>query len=124
IGLLFFQPRAHYIHGLAQYRLGCYEEAEHAFLLCVRQAPFFSAAYRMLAEIARWNKKDPAEQAVYQVKVLETRRQLTELRKQKGAEAYAAVAAPPQREKTRPMPQLKQHPQALAGIPAEEIITV
>ncbi|PYK70005.1 MAG: hypothetical protein DME44_13010, partial [Verrucomicrobia bacterium] len=31
IGLLFFQPRAHYIHGLAQYRLGCYEEAEHAF---------------------------------------------------------------------------------------------
>src|SRR6266513_822248 len=124
IGLLFFQPRAHYIHGLAQYRLGCYEEAEHAFLLCVRQAPFFSSAFRMLGEIARWHKKDPAEQALYQVKVLETRRQLTELRKQKAAEARAAVAAPPQREKTRPLPELRQHPETLAGVPAEEIITV
>jgi hypothetical protein len=46
------------------------------------------------------------------------------LRKQKGAEVHAVVAAPAQREKTRPMPELKQHPQALAGVPAEEIITV
>ena len=90
IGLLFFQPRAHYIHGFAQYRLGCWEEAEHAFLLCVRQAPLFSAAFRMLGEIARWHKKDPAEQALYQVKVLETRRRLKELRKQKAAEVGAA----------------------------------
>ena len=124
IGLLFFQPRAHYIHGLAQYRLGCYEEAEHAFLLCVRQAPFFSAAFRMLGEIARWHKKDPAEQALYQVKVLETRRRLTELRKQKAAEAHASVDASPQREKIHPMPELRQHPETLAGVPAEEVITV
>src|SRR5262249_53585918 len=41
IGLLFFQPRAHYIHGLAQYRLGQWEEAWHAFLVCVRRGPAF-----------------------------------------------------------------------------------
>src|SRR5206468_6173755 len=83
IGLLFFQPRAHYIHGLAQYRLGCWEEAEHAFLLCVRQAPLFSAAFRMLGEIARWHKKDQAEQALYQVTTLEASRRLKDIRKKK-----------------------------------------
>src|SRR5437868_13051339 len=92
IGLLFFQPRAHYVHGIAQYRLGCWEEAEHAFLLCVHQAPLFSAAFRMLGEIARWHKKDPAEQALYQVKTLEARRGLKELRKKKAAEGGAADA--------------------------------
>jgi tetratricopeptide (TPR) repeat protein len=124
IGLLFFQPRAHYIHGLAQYRLGCWEEAEHAFLLCVRQAPLFSAAFRMLGEIARWHKRDPAEQALYQVKVLETRRWLTELRKQKAVAVRATVATSGHSQEARPMPELKQHPEALAGVPVEEIVTV
>src|SRR5207253_2741347 len=116
IGLLFFQPRAHYIHGLAQYRLGCWDDAERAFLLCVRQAPLFSAAFRMLGEIARSHNRD--KQALYQVKVVETRRQLTELRKQKAAEVPAAVATSARSEEACPMPELKQHPEALAGIPA------
>jgi tetratricopeptide (TPR) repeat protein len=124
IGLLFFQPRAHYIHGLAQYRLGCWEEAEHAFLLCVRQAPLFSAAFRMLGEIARWHKKDPAEQALYQVKTLEARRQLKELRKKKAAEVGAADAISTYTQEARPMPVLLPHPEALANVPAEEIVTV
>ncbi len=124
IGLLFCQPRAHYIHGLAQYRLGCWDEAEHAFLLCARQAPLFSAAFRMLVEIARWHKRDPAKQALYQVKVLETRRRLRELRKQKAAELRVAVAASAHSQEARPMPELKQHPEALAGVPAEDIVTV
>jgi tetratricopeptide (TPR) repeat protein len=124
IGLLFFQPRAHYIHGIAQYRLGRWDEAEHAFLLCVRQAPLFSAAFRMLGEIARWHKKDPAKQAVYQVKVVETRRRLTELRKQKAAEVRTAVATSARKEEAYPMPELKQYPEALAGVPAEDFITV
>jgi tetratricopeptide (TPR) repeat protein len=124
IGLLFFQPRAHYIHGLAQYRLGCWEEAEHAFLLCVRQAPLFSAAFRMLGEIARWHKRDPAKQAVYQVKVLETRRRLKELRKKKAAEVGAADAISTYTQEARPMPVLQPHPEALANVPAEQIVTV
>ena len=121
IGLLFFQPRAHYIHAIAQYRLGCWDEAEHAFLLCVRQAPLFSAAFRMLGEIARWHTKDPAKQALYQVKVGETRRRLAELRKQKAVEVGAASA---HREEVYPMPELNQNPETLAGVPAEEIITI
>src|SRR5205823_11748235 len=92
IGLLFFQPRAHYIHGLARYRLGHWEEAEHAFLLCVRQAPLFSAAFRMLGEIARWHKRNSAEQALYQVKTLETRRRLMDHRKRKTKQAHTPAA--------------------------------
>jgi len=122
IGLLFFQPRAHYIHGLAQYRLGCWEEGEYAFLLCVRQAPLFSAAFRMLGEIARWHKRDFAEQALYQVKALESRRRLKELRKQKTAVTADAILT--YTKEARPMPVLQPHPEALASVPAEEIVTV
>ena len=111
------------VHGLAQYRLGCWEEAEHAFLLCVRQAPLFSAAFRMLAEIARWHKRDPAEQALYQVKTLEARRRLKELRKQKAAEVGAADVNSTYTQEARPMPELHPHPEALANVPAEEIVT-
>jgi tetratricopeptide (TPR) repeat protein len=124
IGLLFFQPRAHYIHGLAQYRLGHWEEAEHAFLLCIRQAPLFSAAFRMLGEIARWYKSDPAEQVLYQVKVLETRRQLAEIRKHKAAKIDAAHATSIHSQENRPMPAPEFHRAAIANVPAEEIITV
>jgi len=124
IGLLFFQPRAHYIHGLSQYRLGNWEEAEHAFLLCVCQAPLFSAAYRMLSEIARWHKRDIAEQAVYQVKAQETRRRLAELRTRKNVEARTLATTVDHRTETKPMPVLAPRPEALEDVPGGEIITV
>jgi tetratricopeptide (TPR) repeat protein len=124
IGLLFFQPRAHYIHGLAQYRLGYWHEAERAFLLCVSQAPLFSAAFRMLGEIARWYKRDPVKQAFYQVRVLESRRQLREVREQKGADIGAANAVSDQTSEIGPTPVLQPHPEALAGVPEREIITI
>ena len=124
IGLLFFQPQAHYIHGLAQYRLGRWEEAEQACLLCVWQAPFFSAAFRLLAEIARRHKKDMAESALYQCKVHDTRRRLIQLRRQETAEARAAATTPARGREIRPMPELQPHPETLANVPASEIITV
>ena len=128
VGLLFFQPRAHYLHGLALYRLGQWEEAEAAFLLCVRQAPLFSAAYRMLGEISRWHKKDTVEHGLYQFKVKETRRRLKELRQQKNAAttavATAAPTSPELDQETLPMPELEPRPQTLAAVPAAEIITV
>jgi tetratricopeptide (TPR) repeat protein/arylsulfatase A-like enzyme len=124
IGLVFFQPRAHYIHGLAQYRLARWEEAEHAFLLCIRQAPLFSAGYRMLGEVARWYKKDSGEQATFQVKALQTRRQLRELRNQKMEEAARDFTAFICSRDTQSIPELKPNPAALAGIPASEIVTV
>ena len=123
IGLLFFQPRGHYIHGVALYRLGRWDNAEHAFLLCVRQAPLFSAAFRMLGEIARWHKKDSAEQALYQVAVLETRRRLKELRQQRASE-MGGLGAMTEQGRDRPMPAVQPHPETIAGVPAEEIIVV
>ena len=41
----------------------------------------------MLGEIVRWYKKDSGEQATFQVKALQTRRQLRKLQKQKIEEA-------------------------------------
>jgi tetratricopeptide (TPR) repeat protein/arylsulfatase A-like enzyme len=124
IGLLFFQPHAHYLHGMALYRLGHWQEAEQACLLCVRQAPLFSPAFRLLAEIARRHKKDIAESALYQFKVQDARCQLTQLRQQKTAEARAVATAPAHGREVQAMPELRPHPEALAGIPENEIITV
>jgi tetratricopeptide (TPR) repeat protein len=124
IGFLFFQPRAHYIHGLAQYRLGCWDEAERAFLLCIHQAPLFAAAFRMLGEIARWHKRDPIEQALYQVRVLEARRQLKGLQEQKAAGVGTASPVSNQLWDIRPMPVLKAHPETLVGVSCQEIVTV
>jgi tetratricopeptide (TPR) repeat protein len=125
IGLLFFQPRAHYIHGLAQYRLGQWQEAEHAFLLCVRQAPLFSAAYRMLGEIARWHQRDAAKQTFYHLQVGDSRRRLAELaQRHRGETKLATAASATAGQDTRPMPELQPHPETLAGLPAAEIITV
>jgi hypothetical protein len=59
----------------------------------------------MLGEIARAYKKDGAEQAVYQVKVQETRLRLTELRKQKVADARSAVTAAAGTEMSSAFPQ-------------------
>jgi hypothetical protein len=124
IGLLFFQPRAHYIHGIAQYRLGCWEEAEHAFLLCVRQAPLFAAGFRMLGEIARWHQHDPAKQTMYHLQVRNARRRFAELRQRKAAESRTFAASAVHGEDARPMPLLEPHPESLAGVAAGEVITI
>src|SRR5262249_17818717 len=97
----------------SQYRLNRWRDAERAFLLCVRQAPLFSAAFRMLGEIARWHKRDPAEQALYQVKVLESRRQLRNLRRRKTSEFSAARTTSNRSRESRTMPVLRSHPEAL-----------
>ena len=97
IGLLYFQPRAHYIQGVAHYRLGEWEDAESAFLICIRQAPLFAAAYRMLGEIARYVKRDDVEAALYQRQVQVSRTRLAELKANKSSETqrlqeeYASV---------------------------------
>jgi hypothetical protein len=78
----------------------------------------------MLGEIARWHKRDLTEQALYQVRVLETRRQLRELQRQKAAKVGAANAVSNQTWEIRLMPVLQPHPEALAGVAEQEIITV
>lgn len=126
IGLLFFQPRAHYIHGMAQYRMGNWQEAEYAFKICVTQAPLFSAAYRMLGEIARRHSDDAPAYAFYNEQVKVARQRRKELREEKvegGANAADAIHES-RPEEVRPMPELKSRPAVFKNIPGEEIVTV
>lgn len=123
IGLLFFQPRAHYIHGLAQYRMGNWQEAEWAFQICVTQAPLFAAGYRMLGEIARWYKKDVAERIFYRDQVKAARKRRAELKNEK-ANASVVTARSHEEEETHSLPDLTSDLEALRNVEPEEIITV
>lgn len=123
IGILFFQPRVHYIHGMALYRLGAADDAEYAFLMCVTQAPLFSAGYRMLAEIYRYLKPDGAKFAHYSAEAKAS------LRRRREFLEYSADAAASQSEvslspEVIAPAHLQPRPEALAGIPAERIITI
>jgi hypothetical protein len=84
----------------------------------------YAAAFRLLGRIARWHKQDLVEHGLYQFKVKESRRRLKELRQKKTAEVHAAAAVPAHSREVRPMPELRSRPEALAGVPAGEIITV
>lgn len=124
IGLLFHQPRAHYLLGVAYYRAGDWENAEHAFLISVRQAPLLAANYRMLSEIARYCKKDIGEAVQYRSFVREALKRRRELAVKKGTEARATAESVRSGEEEAPMPVLLPRPETLAGVPEEEIITV
>jgi tetratricopeptide (TPR) repeat protein len=127
LGLLFFRPRAHYVLGMALYRLGRWQEAEQAFQVCVTQAPLFAAGYRMLGQICRFYKQDPHAAAAYQVRVSEARARMAQVRTDKQDqvrdlqdESLRAGDAPD----ARPMPVLQPRPEALAGVDAGEVITI
>lgn len=122
LGLLFFQPRTHYLHGLALHRSGQWEEAEHAFRICVSQAPLFAAAHRMIAEIARRHRRDPALSASLRAhfkEVLARRRALRSGAMSPPGEI--GTAPPPPGEE---LPELRGDPAALAALPGDGIITV
>lgn len=122
LGLLFFQPRAHYLHGLALYRSGQWEEAEDAFRLCVSQAPLFAAAHRMIAEIARRHRRDPALSASLRAHFKEVLARRRALRSVPPASTTATKSAPlPSGED---LPELRCDPAALTALPDDEIITV
>jgi tetratricopeptide (TPR) repeat protein/arylsulfatase A-like enzyme len=121
LGLLFFQPRAHYLHGLALYRLGAWEDAENAFRLCVTQAPLFASAHRMLAEIARRHRRDPALSASLRGHFMEVMKRRRELRTRT---SEAIPAAHRSLHDAAPLPELKSDPGALAAMPARDLITV
>jgi tetratricopeptide (TPR) repeat protein len=122
IGLLFFQPKVHYIHGLALYRMGAADDAEYAFLICVTQAPLFSAGYRMLGEIYRRFKPDAARQAHFNAEAKASRKRRKELlenRVENGSLQSVAPLSP-----VSPPARLQPRSEALAGVPEERIITI
>ena len=77
VKLVFFQPKTHYLLGLAYYRLGKIELAEQSFLLSVKQAPLLAASWRKLATIAKFNQHDISKIVYYK----EQLRRSKELRK-------------------------------------------
>jgi tetratricopeptide (TPR) repeat protein len=126
LGLLFFQPKGHYLLGLAHYRLGEWAEAKNAFLTCVTQAPLFTAGFRMLGQIARY-EHDASGQTQWALRQRHARQQLAELTASRHQELTSLQPAP--RPGTaegdlRPMPELLPRPASLAAVPPDQIITV
>lgn len=123
LGLLFFQPRAHYLHGIALERSGCWEEAEYAFRLCVSQAPLFAAAHRRIAEIARRHRRDPALSASLRAHFKEVLARRRALRSQDRA-TTATQASPEEDHGGVATPEWRPDSTPLRGVPSDEIITV
>ena len=121
--LLYFQPRAHFLIGISHYRLGQIEDAEQALLTCVRQAPLFSAAYRLLGQIAKTHHHDPAGVVFCQQKVKQSRERIVRLKHDRstGQQQKKSIL---RGGNERPMPELRTRPEALAGVPEKDIITI
>jgi tetratricopeptide (TPR) repeat protein len=126
LGLLYFQPKGHYIIGLAHFRLGELAAAKDAFLTCVTQAPLFAAGFRMLGQIARF-EHDAIGQSQNALRLKHSRERLAALRDSKFAELQQLSARPlhgGDDPENRPMPELLPRPEALAGVAPEELITL
>jgi tetratricopeptide (TPR) repeat protein len=124
IGLLFHQPRAHYLLGLAQYRAGDWENAERAFLIAVQQAPLLAAAYRMLSEVARHFKKDLGAALQYRTYARLALQRRVDLSHARIGEARRSQEILRPAHETMPMPVLLPRKGVLKGVPQTEIITV
>ena len=127
LGLLYFQPRAHYLLGLAHLRMGDLAEAEQAFVTCVTQAPLFTAALRMLAQIARLSGADAITQSNWHLQLRIARQRLSEIQQSHHAEIkelHQHSLRSGDDPANRPMPELVPRPEALANIAEEEIITI
>ena len=127
LDLLYFQPFAHYLCGVTHYRMGDWQAAESSFLICVHQAPLFTAALRMLAEISRLYHRDAIATSTYQLRLRFARQQLAELREHKASEVRhlnQGNLRSGDTPESRPMPELKNRPEALVGIAENNIITI
>lgn len=126
LGLLYFQPKGHYLLGLAHYRLGELAAAKDAFLTCVTQAPLFAAGFRMLGQIARF-EHDAIGQSQAALRLKNSRERLAALQDSKFAELQQLTAQPlhgGDDPETRPMPELQPRSETLAGVAPKELITL
>jgi predicted AlkP superfamily phosphohydrolase/phosphomutase/tetratricopeptide (TPR) repeat protein len=102
VGLLYHNPSAHFLLGLALHRLGRIEHAVEALQVCLAQNPNFLPAHRRLALLYERRLNDPerAETHRRQIRaVLALRRQQTAARRAgnttMAVEAGATAATPP-----------------------------
>ncbi len=127
IGLLYFQPPAHYLHGLALYRGGRWQEAERALRISTEQSPLAAPAWRLLGEIARLYKRDPQEEQQMRLRLRDARQRLVALRnakKEDFLQNQSQPLRPGENPEDRPMPTLLPRPEVLAGKPPEKIVTI
>lgn len=121
LGLIYYQPRGHYLRGTALMRLGRLDEARAAFATAVAQNPVFPAAHRRLARLA-WRAGDTAaaEQALGLARAA-----LTRIR-----EVQAGAPRPSAREAARLDPEAIASlgdlgaPKALPPLAGDEIVIV
>jgi lipopolysaccharide biosynthesis regulator YciM len=59
VGLVYFQPRAHYRLGEALLRLGMIDRAVEAFNVAVTQAPGMRVAHQRLARLYEFHLDEP-----------------------------------------------------------------
>lgn len=126
-GLLYFQPRAHYLLGLALYRAGRWQEAETALHTSASQSPLAAAAWRLLGEIARLYRKDADLEQRMRLRLRDSRERLAALRSSQNEDLHRTRMQPlrsGENPDARPMPALKPRPEALQGIPAGKTITI
>jgi len=126
IGLLYFQPRAHFILGMACFRQGELEAAEYAFSTAARQNPTYPAAYRLLGEIYR-RREDTERAATYRTRAVVARQRLREFAE---ARERAPEAALPRDDQPglpidlSQLPPLEADTTSLSEVPADEIVTI
>lgn len=128
LGLLYFQPRAHYLIGIARFRMGDLAAAESAFQTCVAQAPLFTAALRMLEQIARLSGADAMTQSTRHLQLKFARQRLAALQESRNSESQnldrSRMDHRGEETLPTPMPELLARPDSLSEISEENIITL
>ncbi len=74
LGLSYYQPQAHFLHGIASYRAGDWRRAAEAFEVAVQQNPNYVEAYVRLAFLYTRRLSDPSRGEHYRTQALRARR--------------------------------------------------
>ena len=75
LGLIYFQPRTHYLMGLAQHALGDFSGAELALRVALTQMPGLAVAHDAMADLYERGLRRPSDAALHRVKAAELRRE-------------------------------------------------
>jgi len=118
-GLLYHQPIAHYLLGVALYRSGDWQAAERSFIVSNKQAPLLARNYRMLKRIAKHYRDDTAEVVRFELLA-----QRAVQRKQAEREKRMSVKQSVDTKTQSKQHALEAHYEKLAGIAESDITTV
>ncbi|PXF56252.1 MAG: hypothetical protein C4B58_14180 [Deltaproteobacteria bacterium] len=83
VGLLFYNPRCHFLLGIALHRLGEVSRALEALSIAISQNPNFPEAHRRLAYLYKWRVRNPEKAAMHTFMALEAAKRIKTLKKKK-----------------------------------------